>query len=73
MEKTEHHSLLEKGDNSWCHFRPTDEGDRSHTPGVLGELETLLGTGREGGGIHVGKTNKQTKEEKKNLKVHILK
>ncbi len=45
MEKTEHHSLLEKGDNSWCHFRPKDEvGDRSHTPGALGELETPLGT-----------------------------
>lgn len=49
MEKTEHHSLLEKGDNSWCHFRPKDEGDRSHTPGALGEPETPLGT-RQGRG-----------------------
>lgn len=48
MEETEHHSLLEKGDNSWCHFRPTDEGDKSYTPGVLGELETTLGDRQRG-------------------------
>lgn len=26
VEQTEHHSLLENGDNSWCHFRPTMTG-----------------------------------------------
>lgn len=61
MEKREHHSLLEKGDNSWCHFRPTDEGDGDRS--LLGELDTLLGT-RQDGGVHV---------EKQKLKVHILK
>lgn len=33
VEKTEHHSLLEKGDNSWCHFRTTDEGDTPESAG----------------------------------------
>lgn len=65
MEKREHHSLLEKGDNSWCHFRPTDEegGLVTHTPGVLGELETLLGHWARRR-VHV---------DKQKLKVHILK
>ena len=76
MEQTERHSLLEKGDNSWCHFRPTDEegGDRSHTPGVPGELETLLGTRQKGGRVHVrGKNNKKTQRthSKIRLKVRI--
>lgn len=64
----EHHSLLEKGDNSWCHFRPTD-GDRSQTPGVLGELEMLLGT-RQGEGTW-GRTKTKETHSKIRLKVRI--
>lgn len=37
--RKQHRSLLEKADNSWCHFRP-----------LVGEMETLLGIGQEGGG-----------------------
>lgn len=70
MEKKEHHSLLEKGDNSWCHFRPTDDWDRSHTPGVSGELETLLGTGVKGR-VHVEKTKTERTHSKIRLQVRI--
>lgn len=71
MEKTKH-SLLEKGDNSWCHFRPTDGGvarggGRSHRPGALGELETLLGTG-QGGRAHVERTEDGEKKKKNRTK-----
>lgn len=71
MEKTEQHSLLETGDNSWCPFRPTDEGDRSHTAGVLGELETLLGLRRGRGEGTCGKTKTEGTRSEIRLKVRI--
>lgn len=46
---TEHRSLLEKADNSWCHFRL-----------LLGEMKTPLGV-RQGQGY----TEKFFKKEKK--------
>lgn len=59
MEKTEHHSLLEKGITVGAIFdQQMRWGDtHTHTPGVLGELETLLGTGLGRGYINTNGKN----------------
>ena len=70
VEKTEHRSLLEKGDNSWGHFWPTRlEGDITHSlrAGWDGDFVGHWARGR----VHVGKIKTESSHPKIRLKVRI--